>query len=655
MKGRKETGDSREYSPTNGVVRHDSHVRKSRVHRQGIEPGSPRWEAIRSKFTGHAASSDGEFNKHFPSSMTHHQPPRGKSEVSVHCSQLVLSDSVGTGSAPHPRGIPVAAQMTTEIEPGDILASALEAERKKCRASDSSQQEMTKTFTKERSGLEGQVEALQSKITSLENTIATKARLIEQLEKKLKEEQQMAKNAASKEGAEERKRISVLKEELGQSENKLKDISQKMDKVEKLCRTYEEKLSQLESESQKEKLKLDKQVAELEGSLKCVRGKRRSKELMAEKAGEGAIASAQTSSVIDGAAEKKRVDAMKAKHQKESKNRDQELTSLRAKLGSLESNSSISSKRVAELEDEYRAKMNKICEELSAEREAYENLTSKYEMLEEEHVLTKSQLVQEKESIQRELSSVRRDLSSARTEVETLIDSHSTKQAQWIKERADLQERQKQQQEKQARANNDNIISERNRLKAAVEEKNTMLDKVRHEMDVLADQMDHVRKENEELRRKLEDFDKVSKVHQSLKADAGALDKELKENKSRLMKEEKNHKAEIAQLKMRYDSRVAIISEEIQSLQGQVSRFKRERDTFRHMLEGAQEKIAELRSSPGTPRSNKSGRSDEVRASPRTSFPSADALVAASGATMAPSAACSTSVDQFALLSCNLL
>ncbi|KAJ8874136.1 hypothetical protein PR048_024978 [Dryococelus australis] len=34
-----ETGNSRENSPTNGIVRHDSHMRKSGVTRSGIEPG----------------------------------------------------------------------------------------------------------------------------------------------------------------------------------------------------------------------------------------------------------------------------------------------------------------------------------------------------------------------------------------------------------------------------------------------------------------------------------------------------------------------------------------------------------------------------------------------------------------------------------------
>lgn len=67
---------------------------------------------------------------------------------------------------------------------------------------------------------------------------------------------------------------------------------------------------------------------------------------------------------------------------------------------------------------------------------------------------------------------------------------------------------------------------------------------------------------------------------------------------------------------MRYESQISVISEELQSLQSQVTRFKRERDTYKHMLEGAQKTIGELKHSPG-----KSGRDsrasiasfDEVR------------------------------------------
>ncbi|KAJ8867519.1 hypothetical protein PR048_031321 [Dryococelus australis] len=45
--GAGETGDLRENPPTNGIVRHDSHMRESGVIRPGIEPGSPWLEASR--------------------------------------------------------------------------------------------------------------------------------------------------------------------------------------------------------------------------------------------------------------------------------------------------------------------------------------------------------------------------------------------------------------------------------------------------------------------------------------------------------------------------------------------------------------------------------------------------------------------------------
>ncbi|KAJ8879799.1 hypothetical protein PR048_020407 [Dryococelus australis] len=45
--GAGETGDIRENSPTNGIVRHDSHMRKSGVNRPGMEPELPCWEASR--------------------------------------------------------------------------------------------------------------------------------------------------------------------------------------------------------------------------------------------------------------------------------------------------------------------------------------------------------------------------------------------------------------------------------------------------------------------------------------------------------------------------------------------------------------------------------------------------------------------------------
>lgn len=49
---------------------------------------------------------------------------------------------------------------------------------------------------------------------------------------------------------------------------------------------------------------------------------------------------------------------------------------------------------------------------------------------------------------------------------------------------------------------------------------------------------------------------------------------------------------------MRYESQIHIVNGELQSLQNQVLRFKREKDTYKHMLESAQKTIGELKQNP---------------------------------------------------------
>jgi chromosome segregation ATPase len=58
---------------------------------------------------------------------------------------------------------------------------------------------------------------------------------------------------------------------------------------------------------------------------------------------------------------------------------------------------------------------------------------------------------------------------------------------------------------------------------------------------------------------------------------------------------EKSHKGEISQLRMRHDSRILQLNQEIATLRQQFSKAGRERDTFRDMLEGAQKTISDLR------------------------------------------------------------
>lgn len=137
------------------------------------------------------------------------------------------------------------------------------------------------------------------------------------------------------------------------------------------------------------------------------------------------------------------------------------------------------------------------------------------------------------------------------------------------------------------------------RVKSSLEQNQIELDQIKREYEVVNDQMENLRRENDELKRKLDDYDKVNKIQRNISADTSAMEKEMKELRLRLSDVEKTKKADLAQCKMRYDSQIVAINQELKSLQAQVTRFKRERDTYKHMLEGAQKTIGDLKTPTG--------------------------------------------------------
>lgn len=122
------------------------------------------------------------------------------------------------------------------------------------------------------------------------------------------------------------------------------------------------------------------------------------------------------------------------------------------------------------------------------------------------------------------------------------------------------------------------------------------------------------------------------------------LEQELAQLNNRLEQADKARKAEVTETKMRYEGQMNTMREELKSLHNQVitksllqqfvflpseilfknltlnnigfqvSRFKRERDNYRQMLEAAQKSMAELRSGDKNPRSKRTSISstDEV-------------------------------------------
>lgn len=74
----------------------------------------------------------------------------------------------------------------------------------------------------------------------------------------------------------------------------------------------------------------------------------------------------------------------------------------------------------------------------------------------------------------------------------------------------------------------------------------------------------------EEARKKLEDYEKVSKVHRTLSADNVELERELAAMTSRLEQADKARKNEVAEIKMRYEAQMNTMRDELKSLHNQV-------------------------------------------------------------------------------------
>lgn len=78
----------------------------------------------------------------------------------------------------------------------------------------------------------------------------------------------------------------------------------------------------------------------------------------------------------------------------------------------------------------------------------------------------------------------------------------------------------------------------------------------------------------EEARKKLEDYEKVSKVHRTLTADNVVLERELAALNTRLEEADKARKNEIAVIKTRYEAQMNTMRDELKSLHNQVPMYQ---------------------------------------------------------------------------------
>uniref|UniRef100_A0A1B0GKL6 Putative myosin-11 n=1 Tax=Lutzomyia longipalpis TaxID=7200 RepID=A0A1B0GKL6_LUTLO len=288
-----------------------------------------------------------------------------------------------------------------------------------------------------------------------------------------------------------------------------------------------------------------------------------------------------------------KVADMDADLQTARKNTEKVKANLEKEIASLKSKSSNSDAPSKVATQQLKDKVAELEATVAKDVEKYKDLTGKYELLEEEHVLIKAQLTTEKEKAQSEVAALKKKLAEAKdkdsknkSETETL-----NKRLSEAKEKiADLEGR---------NVKMSAIELERNRLKSSLEETERMFEKLKKENEMNADQVMQLKRENDEARKKLDDFERVHKVERSLNDQNALLEQEIKKLRLKVDTTETSMKAEVASTRLRYEQQVTNLQSELSSMHNQCERFKRDRDTFKQLLEGAQKTIHDLKHSSG--------------------------------------------------------
>ncbi|KAF7996678.1 hypothetical protein HCN44_002324 [Aphidius gifuensis] len=278
---------------------------------------------------------------------------------------------------------------------------------------------------------------------------------------------------------------------------------------------------------------------------------------------------------------KKDRDKYKCQYEEEKKLKDNEIANLNKKIISLEK-VHVDSKIVNEIKQNYDEKITILNDELMKGQELFDNLHKKHASLQD----VKRKIENENKVLNIKVEALKKQLDTTSESLSSVIIEQKTCESDWKKEKQNLE----------------NMIKEKDRLKSNIqlEDSRDEVTRLTKEIESLKIQLDDVKKINDDLSSKLNDYNSVTKIQRNLTADTTALDNELRKNQLMLADAVKLRKTDLAECKMRYENRIRAINDEIQSVQNQLLRYKRERDTYKHMLEGAQKTIDDDEESNGT-------------------------------------------------------
>lgn len=273
---------------------------------------------------------------------------------------------------------------------------------------------------------------------------------------------------------------------------------------------------------------------------------------------------------------KREKDQFKSLLEKDKESKDLEISTLKKKINSLEK-TGLNTKKMNELKQSYNERILNLENEVKKGLQQFDELSAKHEKL----VESSKQLNVENQALNSRSIDQQTKINAVQTELSDLQRTLKSKEKDWNSKKITFEEK----------------IRELERIGSVQshEEIKEEISHLRNENGSLREQLNDLKNANDDLNSKLNDYNSVTKIQRNFSADSSVLESELRKAKNALANAEKAKKADLAQCKMRYEHRISAINDEIQSIQTQLTRYKRERDTYKHMLEGAQKTIAELK------------------------------------------------------------
>merc|ERR1712142_780615 len=158
--------------------------------------------------------------------------------------------------------------------------------------------------------------------------------------------------------------------------------------------------------------------------------------------------------------------------------------------------------------------MKDLEKKLKKEQKGVSELQKKYDLLEEDYVVQKAQFTTSSEGNTEKYDNLKKDHDQIQSELSTLRETFNSRQDTWIKEKLNMQDELKDLEERLSKASNDiNVSFEKKRLKDIIEDKNIQLEQMKRDEGTMTDQLSYYRREADELRRKVDDLEKLSALN----------------------------------------------------------------------------------------------------------------------------------------------